>query len=707
MRGKLQPIARPVFAWTLLVVAVAAYVAFGVIFYSPITPASFLSNGGAFGGFWVFPLASFGIIGALIALRQPANAIGWLLLGASTAMGLSILSLLIGTLLVHAHHNFGLYVLLLGSYFGGATSPALGALWIALLIFPDGHLPSARWRILLGTLLVLMAAGWIVNIANPTPGNLEFVGSDRSVLAVAALASSMSILSLAFNLLLFGLGVVAVVSVILRLRGADADRRHQIRWVAFAGGLSLVLYAAPNVLPNNLPGPWTALLVGATTVAGLAVPSAIAIAVLKYHLYDIDVIIGRTLVYGTLAVAITALYVGLAVGVGALIGSGGKPNLFLSVAATAIVAVGFQPLRDRLRRVANRLVYGKRATPYEALSDFSRRAHETYAAEDVLPRMARVLKEGTAAEDATVWLRAGEQLRPTASYPENGRQPEPLPLSGQAVPALDSGDHMVGVLHQGEMLGALSVRKRRGESLTPIEEKLLEDLAHQAGLVLKNVSLTESLLQRLDELRASRQRLVTAQDDERRRLERNLHDGAQQSLVGLRIKAGLAEALVQKDPDKAKMTLAQIKMDADDALETLRDLARGIYPPLLADSGLVVALQSQAHKSSLPVDIEAGDISRHPQEIEAAIYFCVLEALQNVQKYARATRAVVRLREEDHRLHFEVEDDGSGFDVSTVKRGAGTTNMTDRLDALGGVLTVVSEPGRGARISGTLPTELP
>ncbi len=211
---------------------------------------------------------------------------------------------------------------------------------------------------------------------------------------------------------------------------------------------------------------------------------------------------------------------------------------------------------------------------------------------------------------------------------------------------------MVVVRHQDEVLGALSIVKRRGEALTPLEEKLLSDLAHQAGLVLKNVGLTGDLQARLEELRQSRQRLVSAQDEERRRLERNLHDGAQQHLVALKVKLGLAEMLLTRDIEKAKATLTQLKTDADEALETLRDLARGIYPPLLADKGLAAALESQARKATLPVTVEADGLGRYPREVEATVYFCVLEALQNVQKYAEASEVRVRLREEGGELQL-------------------------------------------------------
>jgi signal transduction histidine kinase len=437
------------------------------------------------------------------------------------------------------------------------------------------------------------------------------------------------------------------------------------------------------------------------------VPAATAIAIFKYHLYDIDVIINRTLVYGALAVSITALYVGIAVGLGALIGGGGKPNLGLSILATALVAIGFQPGRERLQRMADRLVYGKRATPYEVLAQFSGRVAESYASDDILPRMARVLAEGAGADLAEVWLRSGAQLRCAAVFPPGAAAPGPVDLNGASTFALQPADRAVLVRHQGEVLGAITVTKRRGEQVTPLEGKLMDDLAHQAGLVLKNVGLTADLEARLDDLRASRQRLVAAQDNERRRLERNLHDGAQQHLVAIKVKLGLVELLTTRDTAKAQVTLQELKGDADAALETLRDLARGIYPPLLADKGLAAALRSQAAKATVPVHVTADGIGRYPQETEAALYFCTLEALQNVQKYAAAFAVEVRLRDDGTCLSVAVTDDGSGFDRTSTTRGAGLTNMEDRLDALGGSLEVESCPGAGTTVRATVPVAHP
>jgi signal transduction histidine kinase len=427
---------------------------------------------------------------------------------------------------------------------------------------------------------------------------------------------------------------------------------------------------------------------------------------LRFHLYDIDFVISRTLVYAALAAFITLVYVGIVVGAGTLVGGAGRPNLLLSILATAVVAVAFQPARERLQRFANRLVYGTRATPYEVLSEFSARVAGSYAGDEVLARMARVLAEGTGSRSAGVWLRRGAVLELTAGWPSSDAigGPGVLTVVGDELPAVPGADHAVPVLHRGEMLGALSVAKRSGEALTPVEERLLADLAGQAGLVLKNVGLTSDLRDRLEQLRMSRQRLVAAQDQERRRLERNLHDGAQQHLVALKVKLGLAERALLTDPARGAAALEGLKADAEEALQTLRELARGIYPPLLAERGLKEALQAQARKATIRVEVQAEGVERYPQEIEGAVYFCCLEALQNVQKYAGAAQVSIHLvGGPGGHLEFHVEDDGVGFDPVLTARGSGLQNIEDRLDALGGTLTITSAPGSGTAIHGRLP----
>ncbi len=703
-----QPVGHPVLAWTLLIFSLSAYMTFAVLFYTPISPATFYANGNNLAALWTAPVAAFSVIGWLIALRKPSNPIGWICLAGGAIGGLANLASEVGSLLDAAHLTAGRWVLLLSASTGQIAPSFGGLIVIALLLFPDGHLLSPRWRWVVGGVAAVSTFGFVLNLFDPRPGNIGESTHDVSALAIPGSANTIATLGTLTSFATLALGLTVVVSMFLRLRDADADRRHQVKWVASAAVLPVLVLSGLSLIPIPAgPDPvLNAIAAGLTALAILAVPVAIGIAVLRYRLYDIDVIISRTLVYGALAALITAVYIGIAVGIGTLVGSGGQPNLWLSIVATIIVAVGFQPVRARLQKIANRLVYGKRATPYEVLSEFSGHVAETYAAEEVLPRMARVLHDGTGAVVATVWLRGGEELRPAATFPESAAGSDPVLMSNGSLPDLPGATTSARVDHQGELLGALSIAKRKGEPLTPTEAKLIDDLAHQAGLVLKNVGLATELRQRLEELHISRQRLVHAQDEERRRLERNLHDGAQQNLVAIKVKLSLAQMLVANKPEQAKAAVAQLKADADEALETLRDLARGIYPPLLSDKGLVMALESQARKATVPVTVEAEGLERYAQDVEATVYFCVLEALQNVQKYARASHVVVCLSTAPGVLTFDVRDDGTGFDADRVTRGAGLINMGDRVDALGGSVAVMSRPGAGTHVRGQLPVQV-
>jgi len=687
--------------WSIVALDVVMLVL--IVVSAPIAAKYSSSYGGGVTNF-LFPfslVASMGL-GALIAIRRPHHPVGWLLLASATAFMVD--QGLIQNFVIYAIHVRNRSIPggdLVGSIESMMWVPGIAPIAIFLpLVFPTGTLLSRRWRLVLWIAIVAMISAFVGNGLSPTADTTSYIAGVRPVLLPEPFSAITGALSVAIIVLPL-CAIAGIIALVVRYRRGTADERHQIKWMLAASAFYAFGFAGslvPGMLGHNIP-----ILQDVGVLGLVLVPVAAAIAVLKYRLYDIDVVISRTLVYGALAAFITAVYVGIVVGVGTLVGSGGQPNLVLSIVATAIVAVAFQPVREQLQRVANRLVYGKRATPYEVLSQFSERVAETYGAEEALPKMARVLAEGTGAERALVWLRAGTLLRPAAAWPESGgAAQEPVRVLGDNMPDLP-GDEAVPVQHQGELLGGLTVTKRSGESLTPIERKLLDDLAHQAGLVLKNVGLTAELLARLEDLRASRQRLVAAQDEERRRLERNLHDGAQQNLVAIKVKLGLAEMLAAKDPARAKELLAQLKGDTDEALETLRSLARGIYPPLLADKGLAAALESQARKATLPVDVEADGVGRFPQDTEAAVYFCVLEALQNVQKYADASRAVVRLSTVREELHFEVNDDGKGFEPATQKMGSGSQNMRDRIDALGGSMEVKSATGAGTSVVGYLP----
>jgi signal transduction histidine kinase len=638
-------------------------------------------------------IVAFPLVGAIIVSRRPRNPVGWIFCSVGVSFGVGVLAQAWSDYAVVDHPGalpFGPFMTWVGQWI---WTPITVLLFVFLpLLFPDGTLPSRRWRPVLwvGAASLVLAIVPVAITAWPIRGPLlAQVSEDAPAAAPDAFKVAFGI-QVASILVTFVLGLVSGVSLVFRYRAARGEERSQLKWFAYAVVLLVLAVIASSPLLHL--SEWI------QAVALTFVPIACAIAIFRYRLYDIDLVIRKTLVFGVLAVFITAVYMALVVGPILLVGAGGdRASVVLGAIATALVAVAFQPVRQRTQRLANRLVYGRRATPYEVLSEFSERMGDAVATEDALPRMARVLCEGTGATGAEVWLRSELEWRRAASWPENGELASPvLSASGDELPPFDAAAHAVAVRHHGELLGALVVTKPPSDPVTPAEQQLIAGLAAQAGLVLLNVSL-------IADLRASRQRLVAAQDEARRRIERNLHDGAQQQLVALAIKERLATDLIERDPDNARRLMDDIRADTADALETLRDLARGIYPPLLADRGLAAALEAQARKAPMPVAVEVDASRRYAREAEAAAYFCCLEALQNVAKYAGATSATVRLALGEGSIVFEVVDDGVGFDPATA-RGSGLQGMSDRLDALGGQLRVTSAPGRGASVSGRIPS---
>jgi signal transduction histidine kinase len=677
-------------AWTLGVVAIALSLAY-IVFLFLGRGAELPQDTDAWSFRSVFDaVVNLGVpvIGIVVASRRPSNPLGWLFVVAGLVLALTGFS-----------RAWALYAI----YVDPGSLPApLAAAWlsnwlwpipICLLVFlflwfPTGTLPSPRWRpvlwlgvavlvVLLATTIIWATAAWQTPFADT--GDVTGPGVR---FALVGFAATLILLPVAMAL--------AIASLVVRFRRSEGDERQQLKWF-----LSAAVLVAIGFTVNLL---WSSsLTVFLFDLALLCLYVAIGIAMLRYRLYDIDVIIGKAVVYGLLAAFITVVYVGLVVVIGAAIGA----TEGLSLIATAIVAIAFQPMRENARRAANRLVYGKRSTPYEVLSEFSEHVGETYAGEDLLPRMARLLAEGTGAREATVWLRVAMELRPAAVWPtRSGDAATAVRLTGTELPGFGEDVTAVPVRHGGELLGALTVAKPPGEPLRPHEQRLVADLAAQAGLVLENFRLIE-------DLRSSRTRLVAAQDEERRRLERDIHDGAQQQLVALAVKVRLAEGLVGRDEDAERAALLAIAEETQETLENLRDLARGIYPPLLADRGLAAALGSQARKVPIPVSLETDGLGRYPSELEAAVYFCVLEALQNVSKHAEASGVRIIVREWDGSLAFSVIDDGRGFDTATTPLGMGLLGMNDRLAALGGRLDVKSTAGRGANVSGRIPLPAP
>jgi signal transduction histidine kinase len=409
---------------------------------------------------------------------------------------------------------------------------------------------------------------------------------------------------------------------------------------------------------------------------------------------------------------VISVYLIIVLGGGALIGHLESPHMALSVLATAVVALLFAPIQTFLGQVATTSA-GGRQTPYDVLSRFSRAATGSYPTEGLPDRMAELLAEGTGARWAQVWLAVSGHLTLAATWPTDAeadpRPPDWEPGSAGAGPR---GRRALPVRHGGDLLGVLRLQERPGLALTAVEERLFAGLAAQSGLVLRLVVVRAELedrhaelAARAAELAASRERLIETQDVERRRLERDIHDGAQQHLVALALNLRLAQRITGRSPQRARQVLHEQAGAARLAIETLSSLSRGIYPRMLAAEGLGPALQYALATSSIPVTIDAEGVSRLPATVEAALYFCCMEAVQNAAKHSGAAHVAVRLYVSSSGSHLTVTDDGSGFlEAPDRVAGVGLTNMRDRMDAAGGTVSIDSLPASGTRVTASVPT---
>jgi signal transduction histidine kinase len=642
----------------------------------------------------VLGMGALAVIGMIVATRAPSSPIGWLFGAVALLVTLSIGA---SQYAIRGLTDFDFPMIPAAVLINAAAAiPAFVALIMAYLLFPDGRLPGRRWRIVAVLLVisgVLVIVGTLFGEENlsvedlSTPNPLA-MGPDelwRVALTVGAWG-------------MFAAGVLALVSIIVRTRRSRGEERQQLRWLAGAAALIMVALLAVFVTGSIDEGSTANNVAFVVLILAvlLGLPLATAIAVLRYRLYDLDLVIKKTVIFGITVMLVMAAFIGVLLMVsGPLTDIAPDETLAVFVAALAI-GILISPLWRLARRIGDRVVYGGRVTPSEALSEFRERLSETYATDDVLPRMAAILGSTARASEARVWLRVAGELRQEGSWPSDLERMPAVAIAGEGLPRFPGVDHAVEIRDTGELLGALTTAFPANDPIDDSRDRLVRDLASQAGLVLRNVRLIE-------ELRASRQRLVAAQDAERRRLERNIHDGAQQQLVALGVKLRLADSLIDRDPVKGHEMLAQLQIETQAAIDDLRDLARGIYPPLLADRGLGAALEAQARKSATPVDIEADGLGRFEQDVEAAIYFSCLEALQNVAKYAGASRATILLEHRNGSVEFSVSDDGGGFDPALVVRGTGLQSMTDRIDAIGGSLKVESAPGRGTVVRGHVP----
>jgi signal transduction histidine kinase len=644
----------------------------------------------------VLSVATYTITGAVLASRVPNNPIGWLFL----VIGL-------GLLFGGATAEYATYALITNpgalpagdwaAWVNNWTFVIAGLIPIVLILFPTGRVPSTRWRWVVWAIAVTLVALIVGAMFRPEPIELNQGVTVPNPTGVASLRTVLTAGAWIFGILLAAESIVAVAALVFRYRRADDEERQQVRWIAVAAALAGVFLILVLITSIGLESGQSRLVNDLAFLLfflclSVGIPGSVAVALLKYHLYDLDLVVKKTVLYVTVAGILLVAFVAAAVVVGGLFGRSQRA----AIIAAAAIGIAFWPALRFARRIADRIVYGGRATPYEVLTTFGRRMSETYATDDVVGRTAQLIASATGASTATVWLRVGREVRPAGTWPSDQIAGAAVPLDGEDELPMLPADWAEPVRDRGELLGALAVTMPANDPIGPGRQRLLRDLADQAGLALRNVRLIE-------ELRASRQRLVAAQDEGRRRLERNIHDGVQQQLVALAVKLRLADGMIERDPARAHEAIATLQDDANAALEDLRDLARGIYPPLLADQGLRAALEAQAQKATTPVRVDATSIGRYPREIESTVYFCALEAMNNIAKYAAATAATVSLEQTDGVLRFTVRDDGRGFDPHAALNGTGLQGMTDRLEAVGGSLLVRSALGSGTTVVGTVP----
>jgi signal transduction histidine kinase len=561
---------------------------------------------------------------------------------------------------------------------------------VALLaLFPNGRLVP-RWT------------GWLLLLTIPWSISLFFVPSfdaaslsEQSPLVLGLLAG--------WVIALFVAGLYAQV---VRYRHVSGPaERQQTKWVVYGLALwmlGLLLSSIPYIylggLPPDAPDPWWAP--ASTLVWFLTlniVPASLAIAVTRYHLWDIDLVINRTLVYGALTACVLGIYALVVGALGAFFHARG--NWLIAFLATGLVALLFQPLRERLQRGVNRLLYGRRDEPFEVLARLGQRVEDTFSPERVLPTMVETVAETLKLPYVAIAVGQGEELRIAESYGKPATMPQSYTLT-----------------HQGRPIGQLLVGRRAPEeAFTPAEERLLRNIARQAGTAVHALQLTA-------DLQRARQQIVTSREEERRRLRRDLHDGLGPSLAAQILKIGSARALLAAQPEMADKLLAEIETDIERTLAEVRRIVYDLRPAELDQRGLAGALRAYAEAVEsgelgdthphLTIRVEIPDtLPPLPAAVEVAAYHIAREALTNVVRHAGAQHCTLRLAVdggEDGRLHLSIQDDGRGLPGGEpggvgVPAGVGLTSMRERAGELGGACTVQAEPGAGTRITAVLP----
>src|SRR5215208_2640347 len=642
---------------------------------------------------------AFPTVGALIAARLPTNPIGWIFCGVGLLYTAQRFSTAYAdyALLENLAFPGGEYV----AWFSGLLDfkgPILAGVFV-MLLFPDGHLLSRRWRIVAwaaacGAVLTelydafypdyLSTHSYVWNpfavvglVGGFTPDEL-FIGS--AVVGETLLLTSI---------------LAALFSLFVRLHRAWGDERQQLKWFLYATVpavgcfsfilLSYIIVDFTEVVFGTPFIPFSRSYDDVHYVAAFAlliVPVFTYIAIVRYRLFDIDVVINRTLVYGALSACVVGIYVLTVVAFGALFHTQG--NLAIPLLATGLVAVLFQPLRSKLQRGVNRLMYGERDDPYAVISRLGRRLEATLAPDTVLPTLVETIAQALKLPYVAILLKEGEGFRTTAAYGSPRGEPETLPL-----------------VYQREELGRLVLSPRSpGEGFSDADRRLLEDLARQAEVAVHAVRLTT-------DLQSSRERLVATREEERRRLRRDLHDGLGAQLAGLNVQAGTLRRLILRDPEAADEVVVELREELRSAIADIRRLVYDLRPPALDDLGLAESLRRLAERygsegEQLRVLVEAPeDLPNLPAAVEVAVYRITQEALTNVARHAQAHSCVVRLAVNEE-VGLEIFDDGVGIPAER-SAGVGLSSMRERATELGGSCIVERAPEGGTRVLVRLP----
>ena len=663
------------FIWGMSVLSGVATLVLLAIGPGRVLPSDIFSGAG--GASFLILALTFASVGALVARRVPENTIGWIFLLTGLANSVQLFSWQYAVVGLHATDRLpgASAAAVFNSVIGEATAGLLG---LSLLLFPDGRLPSRRWRPALAGLLIGMTLLVLAGTLRPGRYAEPFaqVSNPFGIAGVGGVIDGVDFAGWLFVIAGLGLGAAAMV---VRRRGARGIERQQLKLVLAVGSVAATLAAL--LMATWLVWP-TGHLQARIAVLGLcmaSVPLVAGVAILRYRLYEIEVVVNRTLVYAALSLILAAAFAATVVLLGTLLGRGSG---WATAAATLVVAVAFRPLRARLQDTVDRR--------------FNRARH------DALQRVAGFLEDlragRTAPEELEGLLQdvlSDPRLELSFFLPESGLY---VDVRGILVSDLsDSARDYVAVEHGGQPLAMVLYDPASQENFT-----LLRQVVEAAGLGIEIARLRVALRRQLAEVEASRARIVAAGNEERRRLERDLHDGAQQRLVsiGLALRHAQHELSVSS-PESASQTLEGALAEVALSIDELRELAHGL-PPAQLDAGLGSALRELARRVPARVDVKAPG-ERFDRGLETAAYFIVCEGLTNAVKHANATRIVLSAERENGKLVVAVTDDGDGGATPTT--GSGLSGLSDRVAAHGGMLHIESDPGTGTKLTAELPCE--